>query len=332
MEIPHTILSVFCLAGAVGAAAQSSSPAGNRFERVHRPGAVDVQSAYDTSNLTIPLAEIHELLPKDAIPALVNPPLVDAKSADWVAPGFRVIEVVIGETAVAVPLRILNYHEVANLMVEDQPIAVTYCPLCDSASVFSREFVRTDDGQAINEVLEFGVTGALYNSNVLFYDRTTLGLWSQLAMKAVSGPYAGTALEHRWIRIVDFEEFLDRHPDGLVVSQETGYEVDYTKASYEWYMASDGLIVPVRDFGQKLSKKTLGIGVLVGAESWFVPAGKIRGQFVLEVPGGDVILASSSAGVRVVSAPDGVQAAQTFYYAWTAFHPDATVVRRSARR
>ncbi len=332
MSEPRTVLLLFCLSVTAGAVAQSSSPAGNRFERVHRPGAVDVQTAYNTSNLTIPLEEIHELLPKDAIPALVKPRLVDASAADWVGPKFRVIEVVVGETAVAIPLRVLNYHEIANLVVEGEPIAVTYCPLCDSASVFSREFVRIVDGQEETEVLEFGVTGALYNSNVLFYDRTHLGLWSQLAMKGVSGPYAGTALELRWITVVDFEEFQDRHPGGLVVSKNTGYPVDYTKASYEKYMATDSLMVPVRNFRQRLPKKTLGVGVLDGSESWFVPVRKIKGPFVLEVASGEVQLVPSSAGVRVVSAPEGVQVAQAFYYAWTAFHPNAAIVSRSARR
>jgi len=332
MSVPRTVLLLFYLSVTAGAVAQSSSPAGSWFERVHRPGAVIVQDVYDTSNLTIPLEEIHELLPRDAIPALVNPRLVDASAADWISPDFRVIAVVVGETAVAIPLRILNYHEIANLVVEGEPIAVTYCPLCDSASVFSRKFVRIEDGQEETEVLEFGVTGALYNSNVLFYDRTHLGLWSQLAMKAVSGPYAGTTLEHQWITIVDFKEFQDRHPGGLVVSKDTGYPVDYTKASYEGYMASDRLIVPVRNFRQRLPKKTLGVGVLDGSESWFVPARKIKGPFVLEVASGEVQLAPSSAGVRVVSAPEGVQVAQAFYYAWTAFHPNATIVSRSARR
>jgi len=305
---------------------QNTMPAGEDFERVRRESGVKVADTYNIRDLRIPLEDIHELRPKDHFKALVNPELTDIESADWVGADFRVIEVVIGNTQVAIPLRLMNYHELANMVIEGKAIAVTYCPLCDSASVFSREMSRTVDGRIVTETLEFGVTGALYNSNVLLYDRTHLGIWSQLGMEAVSGPYSGTPLEHLWINIVKFGEFTKKYPEGRVISKETGYDYDYTKKQYANYFAQDRLAFPVRDFGQKLPKKTLGIGVLAEDKSWFVTVKAIGDRYKIETAMGPVILSSSSAGVKVESAPKGVQTAQTFYYSWSAFHPDTKVV------
>ncbi|MEO1129109.1 MAG: DUF3179 domain-containing (seleno)protein, partial [Planctomycetota bacterium] len=155
------------------------------FRLVNRPGSVDLGATYDLQALSIPRDEIHTLLPKDAIPSLTDPVLTPVRDADWPSGDARVIAVSIGKEAVAVPLSVLNAHEIVNMTLGGVPIAATYCPLCDSASVFDRT-VSGDDGKPL--ILEFGVSGALYNSNVLMYDRDELGLWSQLAMKAVSGP------------------------------------------------------------------------------------------------------------------------------------------------
>ena len=92
----------------------------------------------------------------------------------------RVIGVVVGQAARAYPLRILAQHEVVNDQINDQVIAVTDCPLCDPSIVFDR---RLED-----QPIEFGVSGLLFNSNVLMYDRddgNREGLWSQLRSQSV---------------------------------------------------------------------------------------------------------------------------------------------------
>lgn len=125
---------------------------------------------------------------KNGIPALTSPKLVDVKAAGWLRPKDRVAGVVHAGQARAYPLRILVWHEVVNDTIGDQPVTVTYCPLCDSVAVFDR---KTPDG-----IKEFGVSGLLYNSNVLMFDREGKpeGLWSQLKSQAVSGPLSGQAL------------------------------------------------------------------------------------------------------------------------------------------
>ena len=282
---------------------------------VRRPGAVDLHETYAMDDLQVPENEIHTLLPRDAIPSLVDPALENASDAAWMKPDDRVIEVVVGDDAVAAPLRIMNWHEVANLTVGGEPVAATYCPLCDSATVVSR---RSTDPEGNARVLELGVSGALYNSNVLMYDRTDMALWSQLGMRAVSGPVAGESLGHLPAKIVSWGRFLIEHPGGKVISKETGYERDYDNANpYEWFFANpDRLLVPVKNVGDALPKKTLGVGVKTPGGAWFISAEVIGDGYTLTTELGDVTVVTSDAGIEVVSAPEGAMTAQAFYYSW----------------
>ena len=328
-----TLLALLLSAGAVAAQpapAETVQPDPVRAEPaapepVRRPNAVDLHETYAMEGLTVPENEIHTLLPRDAIPALTDPALQPIAEADWMTPDDRVIEVVINGEAVAAPLRILNWHEVANMTVGGEPVAATYCPLCDSATLISRRHTL-EDGSA--RVLEFGVSGALYNSNVLMYDRTDMALWSQLGMRAVSGPHAGTSLEHLPARIIPWGRFLLEHPEGAVISVETGHERDYANPEpYEWFFADpDRLLVPVQGMGDALPRKTLGVGVRTEGGAWFVPADAIGTGYTLTTDLGDVVLETTDAGIAVVRAPQGAHTAQAFYYSWSAFHPNAVIV------
>ncbi|HED54671.1 MAG TPA: DUF3179 domain-containing protein [Phycisphaerales bacterium] len=300
----------------------SSQPGSDEsFTLTHRPGAVDLEQEYDLSNLTIPLDEIHTLLPRDAIPALTDPKMIPAGEADYLNANSRVIAVEIDDQAIGLPLAILNYHEIINTTLAGVPIAVTYCPLCDSATVFKR---TVGDDAA---VLEFGVSGALYNSNVLMYDRTDKGLWSQLALQAVSGPRVGTELEYLPIQMMSFERFTSRYPDAKVLSTDTGYDIPYTSSPYDWYF-QDGhkLLVSVKGIGDTLPRKTLGLGILAGEDAIFIPVDVIGQERTIDTPMGPVKVRTSEAGVEVLSAPEGVRTAQAFYYSWSAFHPRTEVI------
>lgn len=310
------------------AQAQMSHDKPDGFNQVNRPGSVDIESEYDTSGATIPLDEVHTLLPRDAIPALTDPKLITIGEASYLSGDDRVMAVTVGGETVGVPIKILNFHEVANMTIGGEPVAATYCPLCDSATVISRR-VETDGGET--EVLEFGVSGALYNSNVLMYDTAHKALWSQLAMKAVTGPYAGRELEHLPVRIVTLDALRDEHPGAMVLSNDTGHTRPYDRNPYESYFANDEhVMVDVASHGDTLPKKTLGLGIKAGGKSYFVPERAITERFVIRTPEGEVVAVPSDAGVMVVRAPDGVRTVQSFYYAFSAFHPETEIVEKSA--
>ncbi|MEM9066469.1 MAG: DUF3179 domain-containing (seleno)protein [Planctomycetota bacterium] len=294
-------------------------------ETVRRPGSVVLSQEYDLAGLTLPLEQIHTLLPRDAIPALTDPETEPASEVEWLDGTDRLAILVIQGEAYAAPLKVLNYHEIVNTTVGGQPVALTYCPLCDSVTAFNRRVTQPNGDPTI---LEFGVSGALYNSNVLMYDRTYRGLWSQLGMHAASGPLQGTALAHLSARVVSLARFRAEHPEGRVVTKNTGHTRPYEREAYAAYFETDDTLVPVWGVGDAIrKKKTLGVGVIAGEKSWFISAEAIGNDGMrLQTPLGPVELRVTEAGIDVASAPEGVSTAQTFYYSWSAFHPKTEVI------
>lgn len=133
---------------------------------------------FDLSRAIIPAKEIRRGgPPPDGIPSIDEPKFTPVAEVDFLEPDDTVIAFEKDGVARAYPFRILIWHEIVNDVVADQPIAVVYCPLCGTAMVFDR---RYDD-----QTLEFGVSGLLYNSDVLMFDRQSKSLWSQLGLKSV---------------------------------------------------------------------------------------------------------------------------------------------------
>ena len=331
--IPLTAIALLVFGGASALFAQAQ-PGAQEFHQVDRPGSVDIATEYNLDGLTIPKDQIHTLLPRDAIPSLTDPDLIALADAEWLKDNDRIIDVTIGDESIAVPIKILNFHEVANIIVGGDPVAATYCPLCDSVTLVRRTvLIKSIDPleDAHEEVLEFGVSGALYNSNVLMYDRQYKGLWSQLGLKAVSGPLVGTSLELLPVKIVPWSQYKSEHPDGRVISIETGHDRPYDGNPYQRYFDDqDYIMVPIGEFGDALPKKTLGLGIKANEQSFFIPIDKIGERFVVETDLGKVIAVSTDAGVQVVNAPSGVQTVQSFYYSFSAFHPKTQVITESA--
>lgn len=166
--------------------------------------------------------------PKDGIPAIDEPVFVDVDEANsWLKPVEPVILVEVGDEARAYPLQILIWHEIVNDTVGGLPLAVTFCPLCNTAIAFERTF----EGQ----VLDFGTTGRLRYSNLIMYDRQTETWWQQANGEAIAGQYAGSQLEFYTAVIISWKEFMAAHPDGSVLSRETGFSRSYGLNPYTGY-------------------------------------------------------------------------------------------------
>ena len=150
--------------------------------------------------------------PKDGIPALTNPEFISVAEEDRLQPREPVITVELaGETPRAYPIRYLTWHEIVNDEIGGLPIAVTFCPLCNSGITFDR---RTAAG-----VLEFGVSGKLRNSDMVMYDRQTESWWQQALGEAIVGELTGTELESLPSWMESWDVFAARNPDGLVMQQ-----------------------------------------------------------------------------------------------------------------
>jgi len=103
-------------------------------------------------------------------------------------------------------------------------VTITFCPLCNTAIAFDRAF----DGQ----VLDFGTTGRLRYSNLVMYDRQTETWWQQATGEGIAGKYAGQQLTFLPAPIISWEEFRNGHPDGQVLSRDTGFNRDYGRNPY----------------------------------------------------------------------------------------------------
>ena len=166
--------------------------------------------------------------PKDGIPAIDSPSFVSVSDADgWLGELEPVVLVEAGGVAKAYPLQVLTWHEIVNDEVGGVPISVTFCPLCNTAIGFQREF----DGQ----VLDFGTTGRLRFSNLIMYDRQTETWWQQATGAGIAGKYAGSQLGFYPANIVSWQEFRHRYPDAEVLSRNTGYSRAYGRNPYAGY-------------------------------------------------------------------------------------------------
>ena len=164
---------------------------------------------------TVPFNEIRSALPKDSIPALSAPTLVNVEEADeWLADVEPVQVADINGDVRAYPTQIMMFHEIVNDTVGGEPIVITYCPLCNSAFVYS----RVVDGQ----VLDFGTTGNLRFSNLVMYDRQTESWWQEIGGEAIVGDLAGKKLKLLPQSIVSWADFKSSFPKGKVMSRDTG--------------------------------------------------------------------------------------------------------------
>lgn len=187
----------------------------------------------DFSRHTVPLDEIRSGgPPRDGIPPIDHPQFVTLSSANsWLHDREPVIAVQRNGVAKAYPLQILIWHEIVNDTLGDEPIAVTFCPLCNSAVAFHR--------QLDEHVLDFGTTGRLRHSDLVMWDRQTESWWQQLTGEAIIGTLAGKRLTMIPASLVSYAAFKQTFPDGRVLSQETGFHREYGRNPYRGYDASD---------------------------------------------------------------------------------------------
>lgn len=143
--------------------------------------ASDSLNGFDISGALVPKSQIERGgPPRDGIPALTRPSMRAASKVDYLKPADRVLPLSLDGESRAYPIRILNWHEVVNDAVGARGVVISYCPLCGTGMVL--------DAQADGRSLEFGVSGLLYNSDMLLYDRQAESLWSQIQAQAISGP------------------------------------------------------------------------------------------------------------------------------------------------
>ena len=253
--------------------------------------AEDVPSALDDpddDSFPEPLIDTAELLsggpPPDGIPAIDRPKFLAADYVDFLEDEEPVLAIEIGDDARAYPLQVMTWHEIVNDTVDGVPVAVTYCPLCNTAVAYDR---RLGD-----RVLDFGTSGMLYNSALVMYDRQTESLWSHFTAEGIVGHLAGQELEVYPVAIVAWADWREAHPDGLVLSRDTGHDRDYGSNPYPGYDDIDSpAFLFEGEVDGRLAAKERVIGIERGGEAVAVRADELAEAGVVEVEiGGDTLV------------------------------------------
>jgi len=279
-------------------------------------------NGFDLSKASIPFKEIlRGGPPKDGIPAIDNPKFAPVGKASFLEDDDKVFGVSFGNDRRAYPLSILVFHEIVNDVVGGRPVAITYCPLCGTAMAFDRKFGE--------DILSFGVSGLLYQSDVLMYDRKTESLWSQLAMRSVSGKMMGKKLNWLLGEMMTWKAWREKYPDSSVLTTETGFFRDYRIVPYRGYEQSSRVNFPFPEVRRELRNKEWVAGVIVNSKAYSFSLKKLAAE-----PDHKAILKDDDTLLDVTYNPvtrevqvldengKSVPVVQVFWFAWQAFYPE----------
>ncbi len=267
--------------------------------------------------------------PKDGIPPIDQPKFVSVQEASKqlsdAEPGLALE---IDNVSRFYPFQILVWHEIVNDSINGKRVLVTYCPLCLSGIVF--------DPAVKGERVEFGTSGKLWNSNLVMYDRKTNSLWSQILGEAIVGEMTGTKLAVLSSDQVRFGEWKRLHPNGQVLSRDTGATRFYGQDPYGNYYTTPGTFFPVGKEDGRLGEKEFVLGIVINgkAKAYWPPAIK-KARTVEDNFEGKTIVARYEKEIDAVrlfeKKPDGtlerINPFSAFWFSWAAAHPDTELYK-----
>ncbi len=289
--------------------------------------AKPIKNGFDLAGITIP---VNKVLsggpPRDGIPSIDKPKFLTAAKADYLKDKDRILGIYHLGEARAYPIRILDWHEIVNDKINGKAVAVTYCPLCGSGIVYNAEI----DGKAY----EFGVSGLLYNSDVLLFDRETETLWSQILSKAVSGKLVNTELEIIQSSHTSWKAWKKKYPNSKVLSRETGYSRDYNRSPYGNYDKEVMTFFPIEFKSKRYHPKERVLGITLNGKQKVYPFAEISknsGGKVTDEFAGETLTIEFDAENRdgLVKNSKGVvvPSINTFWFAWYGFHPKGEIYK-----
>ncbi len=289
-------------------------------------GAAPEKNGFDLMDA---LVDADEVLPggptRDGIPAIDRPRFVSADAANFSTQDERVLGVIRNGVKKAYPISIMNWHEIVNDRFGHEGVVVTYCPLCGSGMAFQAKVAGSP--------VTFGVSGLLYNSDMLLYDRQTQSLWSQIAAQAISGIHKGRRLTAIPMSHTTWSDWRQRHPDTLVLSQDTGFFRDYHRSPYAGYEKSRKLYFPVkfRAQGYHPKERVLGLEIDGRYKAYpFAELAKSNGTLRDQVAGKDIEVrfdAEHQTAAAVDASGQELATVIAYWFAWYGFHPETDVYR-----
>lgn len=264
---------------------------------------------------------------KDGIPSIDNPKFISANKADWLSDQELGLGIFYKNEARFYPFRILVYHEIVNDFIQNKPILVTYCPLCFTGIGFIREI----DGEPV----EFGVSGKLYNSELVMYDRKTDSYWPQTLGKAVLGPSTGKTIKKIPTDTVKWGDWNKVRPDTKVLSKDTGFLRNYD-GSNPYGKKGDftdiNLQFPLENKDSRLDDYEIVYGIEVNEK--FKAYKKIDLERISKIEdtiSGEKIIIEFDKNLKSARAykesGDQIVIDTLFWFAWAAFHPETELYK-----
>ena len=253
---------------------------------------------------------------KDGIPSIDEPVFEDVQAASqWITANEPVLLLVHEGRTRVYPLQILMWHEIVNDSFGGNPVAVSYCPLTNTAIAYD---TRLDDGSE----LTFGTTGRLRFSNLVMYDRQTETWWQQATGEGIVGRHAGDRLRMLPLAVLPWSEVREYYPDAEVLTRESGYEGwPYGRNPYEGYDSSDGpflYIGPELDDDGGLIKRVLAVRTDEQIRGYTFERLREKRVITDRLSGRDIVLfwqagTSSVLDTAAISAGRDVGTAQAYY-------------------
>lgn len=282
------------------------------------------KNGFDLRDAAIPAEEIVPGGPqRDGIPAIDRPKFIPVSEVEYLEVYDRVLGIVRNGLARAYPIRILNWHEIVNDRFGYEPVVITYCPLCGSGVAY----LATVAGQSRT----FGVSGLLYNNDVLLYDRETESLWSQILSQAVSGPSNGSELEMIPLSHTTWGDWRRKHPNCQVLSPDTGFNRDYGRDPYTGYVNTERTMFPLSHQDDRYHAKERVLGVEINNQYIAFPFSELVKEALplkTRFNGEDLVINFDEIheSARVTDATgEVIPGIILYWFAWVAFHPDTEV-------
>jgi hypothetical protein len=283
-------------------------------------------TTFDLTRHSVPFEQIVDGGPgKDGIPAILNPQFVSISEATFLLDEDRVLGLKLGAEAKAYPIKILNWHEVVNDSVGGKPIVVTYCPLCGTGMAF--------EAHVQGNLHTFGVSGLLYQSDLLLYDHQTESLWPQVGMHAVAGPLTGEKLTPIFLEHTTWAEWRAAHPVTFVLSTKTGAFRNYDRDPYSGYAESSELYFDTVHFDSRYHPKEWVVGVEIDGVAKVYPFKELAkaSSPLHDQIGGQRITLRFDTRTRSASVSDAdgkpLPSVMAFWFAWYTFHPKTEIFK-----
>lgn len=313
---------------------------------VEEPTVIEVPPDVDLDEHSVPLSEIvfntfdggsvslEDSTPGlrarllDAIPPIDRPIYGGREAGDWLDPDDVVVGYTSEGAAYAYPVKILNFHEIVSDVIDGVPVLVSYCPLCRSAIVYDR---RVGD-----RTLTFSNTSALHQSDLVMADRQTGSYWWQVRGTAIVGSLTGAELEPLPSEMATWGDWIDRHPDTMVLTRETGHERDYERdsfATYSEFLDSGEFAFPVGEAARddRLLPSELVVTIRLNDATVAYPVERLDGPIDDDVGGTPIRVVPHDGGASVFaveadgSVGDALPTRTSFWFATVAAFPDVTV-------